>query len=278
MVSSRIVLAFAFVSIFFIGLTTWKSSNIGIRGLLLLFGRALLFLGFVTWLVSTVIPRIKSVVWTPPKHFPEDIVPDAEVERKLQLARKEKQEEYRTRVAAYQENVLHPREEIKLRKKEEKFYQMTGEKWKLSHGYVLGVDENSEHISSQEPEVAFESPNVEARCRRKLPESITQLPPSPKPITSKKIVILPEEPPFDMEGVFTIALRSPSGRIFKRRFIDSQSTQVLMDWILKLGYHPAIYTIYTTYPRRPLEATQETTLGDIGLVKDMVLIIDEKDT
>lgn len=44
---------------------------LGVKGLVLLVGRALLVLGLVSWLVSVVAPRISSLALRPPRSFPE---------------------------------------------------------------------------------------------------------------------------------------------------------------------------------------------------------------
>lgn len=41
--------------------------------------------------------------------------------------------------STYQESVLRPRQEAQLQKKEQRFYRMTGEAWKLTQGQLLGV-------------------------------------------------------------------------------------------------------------------------------------------
>lgn len=46
---------------------------------------------------------------------------------------------------------------------------------------------------------------------------------------------------------------------------------------MKVGYHSSIYTLSTSYPRRPLEVGQDQTLEDAGLTMDTVLNVEEKE-
>ncbi|MGH0160192.1 UNVERIFIED_CONTAM: hypothetical protein FKN15_038965 [Acipenser sinensis] len=348
----------------------------GVKGLVLLVGRALLVLGLVSWLVSVVAPRISSLALRPPRSFPE--APEDEVEQKRKRARREQQDEYsqkldqdseegavlgeedftcespnqealrrrklpenatrpppplepprQKRASTYQENVLQPRQEAKFRKKEEHFYRMTGEAWKLSEGYTLGLDQDSEEGAVlDEEDFTSESPNQEALRRRKLPESATRPPPPLEPPRQKRAstyqenVLQPrqeakfrkkEEHFYRMTGEawklsegYTLGLdqdseegavldeedftsESPNQEVLRRRKLPENATRpppplepprqkrVLLDWMLKIGYHPAIYTVCTTYPRRPLEIGKETSLEDTGITSDTVLNVDEKD-
>nr|XP_034492435.1 UBX domain-containing protein 8 [Marmota flaviventris] len=129
----------------------------------------------------------------------------------------------------YIENVLKPHQEMRLKKLEEHFYQMTGETWKLSGGHKLGVPD------------------------------------------------LPEEPSETTEEVVTVALRCLGGKVLRRRFFKSWSSQVLLDWMMKIGYHTSLYGLSTSFPRRPLEVERDRSLADIGITVDTVLNVEEKE-
>uniref|UniRef100_A0A4X2KTT5 UBX domain-containing protein n=1 Tax=Vombatus ursinus TaxID=29139 RepID=A0A4X2KTT5_VOMUR len=127
------------------------------------------------------------------------------------------------------EECLETSQEMKLRRQEGRFYQMTREAWKLLDGYTLGA------------------------------------------------LILPEEPPEMAQEVVTVALRCPDGRVLRRRFYKTCSSQVSLDWMMKVGYHRSIYTLSTSYPRRPLKVGEDQTLEDTGLTMDTVLNVEEKE-
>ncbi|XP_036385519.1 UBX domain-containing protein 8 [Megalops cyprinoides] len=277
MSASRTIVLFAILSLSLFCYASMKSSNMGVKGALLLAGRGLFLLCLSSWLVSVLYPWIRSSSPTPRTH-PE--VPEEEVKRKQELARKEQQEKHSEKASSYQESVLKPRQEFRLRKKEEHFYRMTGEAWKLTQGQPLGEGETSEQHSEEEEEAEEgdnETPNQKAVRRRKLPESATRAPPPPDPPQPKRVVVLPDEPPEDAEGVVRVALRCPSGRTVRRKFLKSHNSLVLVDWLLKTGYHPAIYTICTSYPRTPLQMGKDLTLEDAGIRMDTVLNVEEKD-
>ncbi|MBN3312480.1 UBXN8 protein, partial [Atractosteus spatula] len=276
MAALKTVALFGIVSLSFCCLALWKNSNIGVRGVLLLAGRGLLVLALATWLVSAVSPRLRSLFQSPlPLVCPQ--VPEDEANWERDKARKEQQEKHNEKASTYQEVVLRPRQESRLRKKEEKLYRTTGELWKLSAGQALGAGEASDQDAGAGKEPASDTPNREAMRRRRLPETLVRVPPPPGPPRQKRVVVLPEEPPEDSEGVVTVALRCTSGRTFRRTFLKSHSSQVLLDWMVKIGYHPAIYTICTTYPRRPLNIALDISLEQAGITKNTVLNVDEKD-
>ncbi|ELK08780.1 UBX domain-containing protein 8 [Pteropus alecto] len=79
------------------------------------------------------------------------------------------------------------------------------------------------------------------------------------------------------EKVVTVALRCPSGSILRRRFFKSYSSQVLFDWMMKIGYHTSLYSLSTSFPRRPLEVEGGRSLQDIGITVDTILNVEEKE-
>lgn len=55
------------------------------------------------------------------------------------------------------------------------------------------------------------------------------------------------------------------------------SHQLLLDWIKKSGYPPALYTLCTSYPRTPLLTAADVSLEDAGILMHTVLNVEEKD-
>ncbi|XP_045142863.1 UBX domain-containing protein 8 isoform X2 [Echinops telfairi] len=195
-------------------------------------------------------------------------------EERQKLARKKQEDAQGEKVSRYLENVLKPHQEMKLKKMEERFYQMTGETWKLSNGHKLGSNEDV--VLEDASQMSFETSNREAARRRNLPKSFTRVSPPVKQPPQKKVLDLPEEPPETAAEVVTVALRCPSGCVPRRRFFKSCSSQVLLDWMTKVGYPTSLYSLSTSFPRRPLEVEGSWTLEDIGITVDTVLNVEEK--
>uniref|UniRef100_A0A8C8X9L1 UBX domain-containing protein n=1 Tax=Panthera leo TaxID=9689 RepID=A0A8C8X9L1_PANLE len=127
-------------------------------------------------------------------------------------------------------------------------------------------------------QTSFETSNSrEAAKRRNLPKPLTKISPSAEQPTQKEVLDLPEEPPETADEVVAVALRCPSGRVLRRRFFKSCSSQVLFHWMMKIGYHISLYSLSTSFPRRPLEVEEGWSLQDIGITMDTVLNVEEKD-
>ncbi|XP_031658370.1 UBX domain-containing protein 8 isoform X1 [Oncorhynchus kisutch] len=238
---------------------SWKHSIIDVRGAFLLVGRGLLLLGLSTLMVSYFYPRLRSLFSSNTRSTSE-YSEEEEAKQRQKQAREELQEKHSEKAFSYQESVLRPRQESSMRKKEKRFYRMTGESWKLTDGEQLGEGESLGQSAHGDVDG---TPNQEAVRRRKLPESATRLHPKPEVPPQKRVV--------------RVALRCPSGRTIHRRFLKSDSSSVLLDWLLKTGYHPAVYTLCTTYPRQPLIIGKDISMGDAGILTHTVLNVEGKD-
>lgn len=237
----------------------------------MLCGRIFLLLALLTLIISVTTSWLNSFK-------PSQVHLKDEEEKNVQrqkLARKKQQEAQGEKASRYAENVLKPHQEMKLKKLEERFYRMTGETWKLSHGHKLGGDEDL--ALETDSQASFETANRKAAKRRNLPKPSTKVsPPAEQPVP-KEISDLPEEPSETAEEVVTIALRCPSGSVLRRRFLKSCSSQVLLDWMVKIGYHTSLYSLSTSFPRIPLEVEGGCSLQDIGITVDTILNVEEKE-
>lgn len=246
--------------------------SLGIKDLFLLSGRIFLLLALLTLVISVTTSWFNSL--KPSQVHLKDSEGEKENERRQRLARERQQEAQGEQASRYIQNVLKPQQELKLRKLEERFYQMTGETWKLTTGHRLEGNEDSEFENSSQ--ASFETTNGEATRRRNLPKSSTDSSP-PAQAPRKKVPDLPEEPSETAEEVVTVALRCPSGHVLRRRFFKSWNSQVLLDWMMKIGYHKSLYSLSTSFPRRPLEVEGGLSLEDIGITVDTVLNVEEKE-
>uniref|UniRef100_A0A8C8Z676 UBX domain protein 8 n=1 Tax=Prolemur simus TaxID=1328070 RepID=A0A8C8Z676_PROSS len=109
--------------------------------------------------------------------------------------------------------------------------------------------------------------NREAAKRQNLPKPSTGVP-AQQPAWKEVQYLMP---------VVTVALRCPSGRVLRRRFFKSCSSQVLLDWMMRLGYQRSLYSLSTSFPRRPLAVAGGLSLGDVGITVDTVLNVEEKE-
>ncbi|XP_026853984.2 UBX domain-containing protein 8 [Electrophorus electricus] len=259
------------VSVFCI--VSWKYSILGVKDAVKLAGRGMLFLGLSVFMTTFLYPKLKRFLF--PGSTPALVSPaeESHVGFKQEQARREQQHQHIVKSNTYHEAVLKPRQEVVRRKKEENFYRMTGQTWKLSPGVPLGGEEE---IGSVTEDGDNETPSLQAAKKRKVLDM--PLAPVLKDLPKeKRIIILPEEPSEDAEGVVKIALRCPSGRILRRRFFKTCCSLVLLDWLYKSGYSPIIYALYTSYPRRLLLTQRDLSMEDVGIITDTILNVGEKD-
>ncbi|XP_019776954.1 UBX domain-containing protein 8 isoform X1 [Tursiops truncatus] len=245
--------------------------DLGIKDLILLCGRIFLLLTLLTLIISVTTSWVNSFK-SSQVYLKEE---EEKNEKRQKLVRKKQQEAQGEKASRYIENVLKPHQEMKLKKLEERFYRMTGETWKLSHGHKLGGDKDL--VLESESQTSSETSNREAAKRRNLPKPVTKVSPPAEQPTQKEVLDLPEEPPEIAEEVVTVALRCPSGRVLRRRFFKSCSSQVLFDWMMKIGYHTSLYSLSTSFPRRALEVERGWSLQDVGITVDTVLNVEEKE-
>ncbi|XP_007532202.1 UBX domain-containing protein 8 isoform X3 [Erinaceus europaeus] len=244
--------------------------ELGIKDIVLLCGRIFLLLALLSLIISVTASWLNSFK-SSRVYLKEEEEKNEETQK---LVREKQQEVQGEKSRRYIENVLKPHQEMKLRKLQERFYRMTDETWKLSNGHKLGGDEDL--VIEDESHISFETTSREAAKRRKLPKTLTKISPPEQP-KQKEVLNLPEEPPETAEEVVRIALRCPSGRILRRRFLKSWSSQVLLNWMMKIGYHSSLYSLSTSFPRRLLEVEGGWSLQDIGITADTVLNVEEKE-
>ncbi|XP_033256485.1 UBX domain-containing protein 8 isoform X2 [Orcinus orca] len=220
--------------------------DLGIKDLILLCGRIFLLLTLLTLIISVTTSWVNSFK-SSQVYLKEE---EEKNEKRQKLVRKKQQEAQGEKASRYIENVLKPHQEMKLKKLEERFYRMTGETWKLSHGHKLGGDEDL--VLESESQTSSETSNREAAKRRNLPKPVTKVSPPAEQPTQKEVLDLPEEPPEIAE-------------------------EVLFDWMMKIGYHTSLYSLSTSFPRRALEVERGWSLQDVGITVDTVLNVEEKE-
>ncbi|XP_067577687.1 UBX domain-containing protein 8 isoform X2 [Pseudorca crassidens] len=220
--------------------------DLGIKDLILLCGRIFLLLTLLTLIISVTTSWVNSFK-SSQVYLKEE---EEKNEKRQKLVRKKQQEAQGEKASRYIENVLKPHQEMKLKKLEERFYRMTGETWKLSHGHKLGGDEDL--VLESESQTSSETSNREAAKRQNLPKPVTKVSPPAEQPTQKEVLDLPEEPPEIAE-------------------------EVLFDWMMKIGYHTSLYSLSTSFPRRALEVERGWSLQDVGITVDTVLNVEEKE-
>ncbi|XP_051973700.1 UBX domain-containing protein 8 isoform X1 [Xyrauchen texanus] len=250
---------------------SWKHSLIGVGDALKLAGRGLIFLGIFTWLIH-IFPGLKFFFFPVCQELPDSPLHESG-RLKQERVRRIQQHNHNDKTSVYVETVLKPRQTSLLKQKIERNHRMSGEMWKLGQGFSVGGEENQTHDDVDE------TPNERSKRKRKPLQTAAQDPVQQEVPKHKKevtVIVLPEEPSEDTDGVVKIALRCPSGRTVYRRFLKTWSSLLLLDWMKKSGYHPVLYTLCTSYPRKALLPTADVSLEEAGIFMDTVLNIESK--
>uniref|UniRef100_A0A9J7ZJZ2 UBX domain protein 8 n=1 Tax=Cyprinus carpio carpio TaxID=630221 RepID=A0A9J7ZJZ2_CYPCA len=250
---------------------SWKHSLIGVKDALKLAGRGFIFLGICTWLIY-MFPRLKYFFFPVCQELPDSPLLESNRQKQEQV-RRVQQHQHNDKTSDYAESVIKPRQNVLLQQRMERYHRMTGETWKLSQGFPVGGEDDQVCGDAG----VDENPNQGARRRRKLLQTVTHDPVQQEVPKQKKVIVLPDEPSTDTEGVVKIALRCPSGRTICRRFLKTWSSLLLLDWMMKAGYHPALYTLCTSYPRTVLIAAADVSLEEAGILTNTVLNVEEKE-
>ncbi|XP_038061604.1 UBX domain-containing protein 8-like [Patiria miniata] len=205
-----------------------------------------------------------------------------ELAQQQRAVRERIQNEYKEKASRYEAEVLRPRQEAKKAQLEKEFYKFAGPAWKGKAQRLGDNEDNKEDTSSESkllPRRRVQGSSKDAAANRKLPESATRPPPvvPEQPKQEKRVVVLPDEPDVADKECITVAMRGLQSTVKKRRFLYTEKVQVLLDWMTKQGYHPKLYTVCTTFPRRDLSQHADQTLEDVQVVKDIMLVIEERD-
>ncbi|RXN11842.1 UBX domain-containing 8 [Labeo rohita] len=218
----------------------------GVKDVLKLAGRGFIFLGICTWLIY-MFPRLKSFFCPVYQELPDSPLQEANTQKQEQV-RRIQQHQHNDKTSDYAESVLKPRQNLLLQQKMERYHRMTGETWKLSQGFPVGGEEDQMCHDAD----VDKNPNEGARRRRKLLQTVTQDPVQQEVPKQKKVIVLPDEPSADTEGL-------------------------LSDWMMKTGYHPALYTLCTSYPRKVLVIAADMSLEEAGIHANTVLNVEENE-
>ncbi|XP_065096594.1 UBX domain-containing protein 8 [Paramisgurnus dabryanus] len=250
---------------------SWKRSIIGVKDALMLAGRGLILLAICTLMIY-IFQRLKSFFSPVCRELPASPLHES-TRLKQEQARINQQNKHSEKTSDYAEAVIKPRQNSLHEQKMERYHRMTGETWKLTQGFTVG-DETETHDDDDLD--INETPIQRAKRRRRL-QTAAGVPIQQEVPKQKMVIVLPDEPQPDTAGVVKIALRCPSGRTIHRRFLKTWSSLLLLDWMKKSGYPPAIYTLCTSYPRKPLLMAEDVNLEDAGILMDTVLNVEEKD-
>lgn len=232
--------------------------------------KALLLLACLTFVIQFVGKRLWSMFSNYRSQTTKHEQNDNEHKKEQEVCREKIQRDYQIKTEAYKEKILVPREEAKKRQKEEEHYRFLGPAWK-GKGEALGgdVQDSDEHAN----EVRFR--RLEENINEEYLEQVRQEQEREARRKQKKKICLPEEPVENDPESLQIILRSPLGQNHTRRFLFSNTLQVILDYITTLGFNQRRYTLCTTYPRQALSDQRELTLSELKFTKRTTLNIEE---
>ncbi|XP_019620201.1 PREDICTED: UBX domain-containing protein 8-like [Branchiostoma belcheri] len=239
--------------------------------------RGLFLLGILTAAVHLSWNRIAALFKRHPETPPQREEDEAVLQQRLQEARERVQKDHEAKASDYAERILKPKEAAELEKKEKEHYRFIGGPKFKGQGWALGYGDGETHEGGGQAAGSAK----DAAVARKLPESAIPKPAQQtaeaKPRT-RRVITLPQEPAIGEPETVTVGLKCPNGKIHRRRFHTNTAVQLLYDWMQTLGYHPSVYGISSTFPRRSFDSSRDGTLAQAGLTSDMVVMVDERDS
>ncbi|KAK3578206.1 hypothetical protein CHS0354_020576 [Potamilus streckersoni] len=245
-------------------------------GTLVQFGlKTLLILGLLTFVIQYIgLPLLKRLK-TKSTLQQDTQEPDTENVQKLKQARKTVQEKYSLEASSYKERILKPREDAKRAQNERELYRFMGPAWK-GKGDVLGGENTlrspDTDQAGRDAAVHRQLPEWSNEVSRNIAKQLKQVRSNKE---AKKVIVLPDEPPDGTADSILVVLRTPIGTAHKRRFLVSHTVQVLLDFMTVIGFHQRAYTIATSYPRYLLGKQADSTLEELGFIRQVVLNIEE---
>jgi hypothetical protein len=249
--------------------------------------------GFLLYFVNKIVSRMRArrerLMWM--------AVDTSVYDRKRYEALERKQAEAATKSASYEEKVVKPREEEKLKRAEEELKSVSRH-WKLG-GHKLGrLDDESEHLDVTEQDVPLleseedepthqlrfrgvkRSDSQEAAGRRRLNVSQdllsqSSLSSSPQKDSSRGgDVCEGGEVGEDGDGVVTIAMKLPNQQVVQKKFSQVAKISELYTWLEELGWQTEEFEICSTYPRKHFN-NQELTLSEAGIREKRCTVVAE---
>lgn len=236
---------------------------------------------FILLFGDNILKYVRS--WLPESHgrdVQKEKLSADELVRQQEAARRRMEDDHQVKAEGFTERILKPQQEAKRADLEKEFYRNAGPAWKGKGERTRSSEEADDNPTEVRPALRrrdLEGTGRDAATARKLPESVTNppRPPPADPPKTKIVITLPEEPELGTPKNITVALRGTLGQVKRRRFLYTDKVQVLLDWMSKLGYHPKLYTLLTTYPRRDLSQNAAVTLEEAGIDHDVALVVEE---
>ncbi|XP_066303492.1 UBX domain-containing protein 8-like [Branchiostoma lanceolatum] len=239
--------------------------------------RGLFLLGILTAAVHLSWNMVAGLFKGQPDPPPQQEEDETHLQQRLQEARERVQKDHEAKANDYAERILKPKEAAELEKKEMEHYRFIGGPKFKGQGWALGYGDGETHAGGSQVHGGAR----DAAVARRLPDSAIPKPaPQPAEVKRriKRVITLPQEPATGESETVTVGLKCPNGKVHRRRFHTTTAVQILYDWMQTLGYHPSVYGISSTFPRRSFDPYRDQTLAQLGITTDMVVMVDERDS
>lgn len=179
------------------------------------------------------------------------------------------------KVESYKERILKPREEARRQKQEQELNLVMGHTFR-GHGQFMGSGDEIRHCTS-----TTENVSEDARLHRRLPPDVKLHNPRPEPspdsLKKQRVIQLPKEPPVDCADAVTVTLHTPLNQRKSRRFLNTSTLQVVLDYMTTLGFSQTYNTLSSSYPRQVLTQHAGKTLKELQFGKRTLLYIEDKE-
>ncbi|XP_077990625.1 FAS-associated factor 2-A-like [Glandiceps talaboti] len=164
---------------------------------------------------------------------------------------------------------------IRLEREERNHTHLLRQEQDVAYLESLRADEEKERKKQEKQE---EIKRQEEEKQRKIDEK-KRLQDEKKQLKIEKAENLPSEPDCDDPDIIKLVLKFPNGTRIERRFLHSNSVQVLYDYVFCNENAPEEFQIVTNFPRKVLKCEENDeralSLSDAGLGKTEMLFVQD---
>lgn len=195
-------------------------------------------------------------------------------EEKVHNIRKQTQDSYNDKAVEFHEKTV-----LRKREKDRKRFEslMKGRPFAGSGQQLGSIDQNAARSQTSSLGLVASDSSSSQEVRELQSESNANLETEAANKDKDESFLLPDEPESNAENSVVIAIKTTHGKTYKRRFFKTDRVEILLNYMISIGYHPKHYGLYFSYPRKPISEVTTATLEEVEIIHDVLLNVEEKE-